>query len=88
MIALPAALRPWQDVTRQFEFFDQTRLSADEGRTWGKEIVLRGDAAAWDIGYTRTVQRSDGKLMTAYYWAAEPMKERVIEATIWDPGTR
>jgi hypothetical protein len=32
------------------------------------------------------VQRADGKLVTAYYWAAEPMRERVIEATIWDPG--
>ena len=51
-------------------------------------IVLRGDAGAWDIGYTRTAQRADGKLMTAYYWATEPMKERTIEATIWDPGAK
>lgn len=62
------------------------RLTADGGKTWGKEIVLRGDAGAWDIGYTRTVQREDGKLLTAYYWATEPMRERTIQATIWDPG--
>ena len=63
------------------------RLSSDGGRTWGKEIVLRGDAGSWDIGYTRTAQRADGKLVTSYYWAIEPMRERTIEATIWDPGS-
>jgi hypothetical protein len=62
------------------------RLSSDGGRTWSKEIVLRGDAGAWDIGYTRTVQRADGKLVTAYYWASQLMGERTIESTIWDPG--
>jgi hypothetical protein len=62
------------------------RLSSDGGRTWGPETVLRGNAGAWDIGYTRTVQRADGKLVSVYYWATEPMKERTIEATIWDPG--
>jgi BNR repeat-like domain len=63
----------------------RARLSADGGKTWGPEILLRGGAGAWDIGYPRTVQRADGKLVTAYYWATEPMKERTIEATIWDP---
>jgi hypothetical protein len=63
------------------------RLSSDGGRTWDKEIVLRGGAGAWDIGYTRTVQRSDGKLVTAYYWTSQLMGERTIEATIWDPGS-
>jgi hypothetical protein len=71
---------------RSAPFEIRGRLSADGGRTWGKEIVLRGDAGAWDIGYTRTVQRADGKLVTAYYWAADPMRERAIEVTIWDPG--
>lgn len=65
----------------------RARLSSDGGTTWGKEILLRGGAGAWDIGYSRTAQRADGKLVTAYYWAVEPMKERTIEATIWDPGT-
>ncbi|HXB67090.1 MAG TPA: sialidase family protein [Candidatus Acidoferrales bacterium] len=64
----------------------RARLSSDGGKTWGKEILLRGGARAWDIGYPRTVERADGKLVTAYYWAPEPMKERTIEATIWDPG--
>ena len=70
---------------RPFEI--RARLSSDGGKTWGKEILLRGDAGAWDIGYSRTMQRPDGKIVTAYYWAIEPQKERTIEATIWDPGS-
>jgi len=64
----------------------RARLSADSGRAWGTEITLRGGGAAWDIGYPRTVQRPDGKIVTVYYWASELEKERTVEATIWDPG--
>jgi len=71
---------------RSEPFEMRARLSSDGGKTWGKEIVLRGPAGAWDIGYPRTIQRADGKIVTTYYWATEPMKERTIEATIWDPG--
>jgi hypothetical protein len=63
----------------------RARVSADNGRTWGPEIVLRDGGGAWDIGYTRTVERPDGKVVTAYYWVNDPRKERVIEATIWQP---
>ncbi|MEO8025992.1 MAG: sialidase family protein, partial [Bryobacteraceae bacterium] len=66
----------------------RARLSSDNGKSWGKEIVLRGPAGAWDIGYPRTIQRADGKIVTLYYWASAPQKERTIEATIWDPGTK
>jgi hypothetical protein len=62
------------------------RLSSDGGHTWSKDIVLRAAGGAWDIGYTRTIQREDGKLVSVYYWAESPKGERTIEATIWDPG--
>jgi hypothetical protein len=62
------------------------RLSGDGGRTWGEEIVLRDDGGCWDLGYTRTVQRPDGKLVTMYYFNDDPQRERYIAATIWDPG--
>ena len=65
----------------------RARLSSDGGRTWSGDILLRGGAGAWDIGYSRTVQRPDGWVVTLYYWATEPRKERTIEATIWDPGS-
>jgi hypothetical protein len=71
---------------RTAPFSIRARLSRDNGKTWGAEITLRGDGAAWDIGYPRTIQRPDGKIVTVYYWAAELKKERTIEATIWEPG--
>jgi Neuraminidase (sialidase) len=64
----------------------RARLSSDNGKTWGEEIMLRDGGGAWDLGYPRTVQRPDGKIVTVYYWVNDPKKERVIEATIWDPG--
>jgi len=66
----------------------RARISEDEGKTWSEEIVLRGDGAAWDLGYTRSVQRPDGRIVTVYYFAEHADKERVIMATIWDPGAR
>lgn len=62
----------------------RARFSPDEGRTWSGEILLRNDAAAWDVGYPRTVQRPDGKIVTVYYFAEQPHLERTIVATIWD----
>jgi hypothetical protein len=64
----------------------RARLSADGGRTWEEEIMLRDDGAAWDVGYPQTVQRPDGKVITVYYWPRARDRERIIAATIWDPG--
>lgn len=64
----------------------RARLSKDGGATWGEDIVLRDDAQAWDLGYTRTVQRPDGKIVTVYYFAPTKDLERDIRATIWDAG--
>jgi len=58
-------------------------FSSDEGATWGHEYVLRRGAGEPDLGYTRTVQRPDGKLVTVYYWLDDPRSERFIAATIW-----
>jgi hypothetical protein len=62
------------------------KLSADEGRTWSPERTLRDGAAAWDLGYVRSVQRPDGKVVSVYYFNDAPHRERFIAATIWDPG--
>ena len=58
-------------------------FSTDDGKTWEPEYVLRSGAGEPDIGYSRTVQRPDGKLLTIYYWLDEPRSERYITATIW-----
>jgi hypothetical protein len=58
----------------------RARLSSDGGRTWGEEIILRGDGGGRDLGYPRSVQRTDGKIVTVYYFHDQP------KGTIWDPG--
>ena len=63
----------------------RARLSTDQGRTWGAERVLRDDGGNHDLGYPRTVQRSDGQAVTVYYWNDRPDGERYIVATIWSP---
>ena len=61
-------------------------LSADNGRTWGDEILLRADGSSRDIGYVRAVQRPDGKVVVVYYFSDDHTgPERYIAATIWDP---
>jgi hypothetical protein len=66
----------------------RARLSNDDGETWGDEINLRGDGGWWDLGYPRTVQRPDGKIVTVYYFNDQKDQERYIAATIWDPGRK
>ena len=61
----------------------RARISHDQGQTWSNDIVLRSDASDWDLGYTRTVQRPDGKLVTVYYYNDATSPERYIGATIW-----
>jgi hypothetical protein len=63
----------------------RARLTADEGRTWGEEMILRDDAGTWDLGYPRSVQRPDGKVVTVYYYNDKKDGERYIAATIWTP---
>lgn len=61
-------------------------LSADQGKTWSDEIILRSDGGSHDIGYPRTVQRKDGTLVTAYYFNDEMNGSCYIAATLWNPG--
>lgn len=45
----------------------RARISADEGRTWGRELILRDDGGSWDLGYPRVVEESPGRLYAVYY---------------------
>ena len=49
------------------------------------DIILRSDASDWDLGYTRSVQRPDGKIVTVYYYNDATAPERYIGGTIWTP---
>jgi hypothetical protein len=72
---------------RSAPFGIRARLSSDKGLTWDDEIILRKDGGNWDLGYPRSAQRPDGKIVTIYYFNDDPQKERHIAATIWEPPT-
>jgi Neuraminidase (sialidase) len=62
------------------------KLSKDNGITWSAPIVLRNDGDGRDIGYVRSVQRPDGKVVTIYYFQDKEQPERFIGCTIWNPN--
>lgn len=64
----------------------RAKLSSDDGRTWGEEIVLREDAGSHDIGYPRAVERPDGTLVVVYYYNDAMGGSCYISATLWNPG--
>ncbi len=65
----------------------RARISNDNGQTWGPEIILRDDGLTGDLGYPRSVQRPDGKVVTVYYFnGPEKDEDRTIQATIWEPA--
>jgi hypothetical protein len=66
-------------------FSIRARISRDQGRTWSDDIILRSGATDWDLGYTRSVQRPDGKIVTVYYYNDATSTERYIGATLWMP---
>ena len=64
------------------------RVSADGGRTWGDEIVLREGflsefAGFADFGYPRLAERPDGKVFVAYYFATDALPQQHIAGTIF-----
>ena len=72
---------------RAYPYSILARLSTDNGKSWGPQIVLRKDGVDRDIGYVRSVQRPDGKMVTIYYISdGRTGPERYIGATIWGPN--
>lgn len=51
------------------------RLSSDEGKTWGAPLRIL-HSMAYDCGYPSSVQRPDGKIVTAYYSKAVENHDR------------
>jgi hypothetical protein len=63
----------------------RARLSADSGKSWSGPVVLRDDGGSRDLGYARSVVRSDGKVVAVYYYHDRTGPTRYLAATIWDP---
>jgi hypothetical protein len=64
----------------------RARLSDDQGMTWSAAVVLRDDGGSNDVGYVRSVVRSDGTLVIVYYYTDRSAPDRYLGATIWDPA--
>ncbi len=69
---------------RKAPFEIQAKFSRDEGQTWSGPFVLQTAGGGRDLGYPRSVQRPDGKLVTLYYFQPSDTPYRKIVATIWD----
>ena len=69
---------------RAAPFGIRAKISADNGKTWNPEIIVRANGGGRDLGYPRTIQRPDGKIVTIYYFHDTPTSERYIAATLWD----
>jgi hypothetical protein len=72
----------------------RARVSEDpDGYRWGPEIVLRDDGGDADLGYSRSVERADGTVLTAFYFnrAGESINGfrvgglRHIAGALWNP---
>lgn len=62
------------------------KLSRDSGASWSDPIALRTDGGGRDLGYPRSIQRPDGRVVTVYYfWDKQTGPERYIAASIWSP---
>jgi hypothetical protein len=71
---------------RSAPFRMAAKFSSDGGTTWSEEVILRADGANRDLGYPRSVQRPDGKVVTIYYFSdTKSGPERYVAATIWEP---
>ena len=60
------------------------KFSSDEGKTWGEPIRIAYTKTT-DCGYPSTVQRADGKLVTAWYSGSSDYHARYhMGVAIWD----
>jgi hypothetical protein len=59
------------------------RISHDNGKTFGKEILLDNNTYSEDLGYPSTVELSDGSLFSVYYQKLPDDKFCSILYTKW-----
>ena len=46
----------------------RAKVSEDEGKTWGPELIVRDDGGSWDLGYPNAWVTDDGKVGVIYYF--------------------
>ncbi len=61
----------------------RARISYDEGKTWGEELVLRDDGEDGDLGYPCSVELENGDIFTVYYQKYGQDEQASILWTRW-----
>jgi len=66
------------------------RVSADGGKSWDAEVVLREDFQPdkfgdKDLGYPQLTTSNRGEVLALYYWATKDQPQHHIAATLWNP---
>ncbi len=69
---------------RREPFGERARISIDNGKTWGEELILRDDSPSYDLGYPASVELKDGSIFTLYYQKRDAATVPEIMYTIWD----
>jgi len=70
---------------RSVPFGMRYRTSADAGKTWSAERIIRTDARTWDFGYPRAVALADGSVLAMYYYTTAERPNQHIAGTIFRP---
>jgi hypothetical protein len=53
------------------------RVSEDEGKTWGPELIIRDDGGSWDLGYGNAWEMPDGRIGVIYYFNSKNDRVKV-----------
>ena len=62
----------------------RAKISHDNCKTWGEEIILTDDATHIDLGYPSTTELDNGKLLTVYYQSDKQGDNASIRYIIWE----
>lgn len=62
----------------------RARISYDGGMTWTNEYVLTTDGEITDLGYSSSVELSDGRILTLYYQRGEFETKASIYQVVWE----
>jgi hypothetical protein len=55
----------------------RAKVSEDEGKTWGPELIIRDDGGSWDVGYPNAWVTDDGKIGVIYYFNSKNDRVKV-----------
>ena len=62
----------------------RARVSYDGGLTWPIEYILTTDGEITDLGYSSSVELSDGKILTVFYQRGEFETKASIHQVVWE----